>query len=479
MENLWYLIQVNACITIFYILYVIFFRNLTFFLVNRIYLVVCLLGSFILPLLNFSSVAPDYHLTASDFISSTSFQALQQDTEILLESPLLSVYSIISIIYWLGCISVLLRIVCSVTGLLQLKRRSTTSIHRQAVIVYSDIEEPFSFFNLIFLPKRNVSSLILEHEIAHVKHRHWFDLMIVEIARIVIWFNPVMIWYSQSIKMQHEYEADAFVLNKGAQLEHYLDCLLLHLQANSSTIHISKFYSQTIKQRILMMTKNKSSLRFLLIYAISMPVVCMLLFAFSTPVASSVSFDSSYDHNKDGQVVIIVDAGHGGNDAGSETKGINEKSIVLTLAKQIQQMGEAKNVKVILTRNNDNGLTLEDRVMLTTRHAADAFISLHMNYDNNASTSGIECFVSERNSRFNESKMLAEKVVQQLQSLKGISVTGIKKSDPYILSKNNVPSIILELGYLSNNTDRSFMTDENNQQQVSKSIIDAVVQYTK
>jgi N-acetylmuramoyl-L-alanine amidase len=479
MEYLWYLIQVNACITIFYILYVVFFRSMTFFLVNRIYLVVCLVGSFILPLLNFSSVAPDYHLAASDFISPTSLQTLEQNTETLIKSSVVSDYPTIAIIYWCGFILVFLRIVWSILGLVRLKRRSVISFHGRTKIVHSDIEQPFSFFNLIFLPKQEISRMILEHEIAHVKHLHWVDLIIVELTRTIVWFNPVMIFYSQSVKMQHEYEADAFVLNRGARLEHYLDCLLLHLQTNSSTIHISRFYSQNIKQRILMMTKNKSSLKFLLIYAMSIPAICMLLFAFSSPSTLSVSFASDHDRNKDGQVVIIVDAGHGGNDAGSETNGINEKAIVLALAKKVQQMGQARNVKVILTRNGDDALTLEDRVLMTNRHAADAFISLHMNYDDNTGTSGIECLVSEKNSRFKESKILAEKIVQQLQSLKGISVTGIKKSDPYVLSKNNIPAIILELGYLSNNTDLSFMVDKNKQQQVSKSIIDAVVQYTK
>jgi N-acetylmuramoyl-L-alanine amidase len=158
---------------------------------------------------------------------------------------------------------------------------------------------------------------------------------------------------------------------------------------------------------------------------------------------------------------------------------MSEKDVVLSIAKGIQREGAANDIKVILTRNGDEPLTLDERVLVTNRYKADAFISLHTNFDENASTTGIACMVSEKSSRFTESKRLADNLVQELQTLQGISVNGIMKSNPHVLSKNSIPAILLELGYLSNPKDYKYITDQENQKHISKSIIAAVIRYTK
>ena len=76
MENAMYLLQVSACISAFYILYLMFFRNSTFYRANRIYLLVALLFSFIIPVLDFSTVAADYHLPSTDFLNTNALPIL-------------------------------------------------------------------------------------------------------------------------------------------------------------------------------------------------------------------------------------------------------------------------------------------------------------------------------------------------------------------------------------------------------------------
>ena len=85
-------------------------------------------------------------------------------------------------------------------------------------IVRTDLPQPFSFFNLIFLPKDEVNPLIVEHEKAHVCYHHWVDLLMLEISSAVLWFNPLMIFYKKSIKLQHEYEADDHVIRNGSDI---------------------------------------------------------------------------------------------------------------------------------------------------------------------------------------------------------------------------------------------------------------------
>ena len=477
-----YLLQVSACISTFYILYLIFFRNSTFFSVNRFYLLVALLFSFIIPGLDFSMVAVDYHLPSVDFLNTKVLTRLND----IKPPPIVATsgsenFNFISLIYWIGFGFIMLRLIYSIVRLIRLKTKSGVFRDGSGRIVHTDFPQAFSFFNLIFLPKGEVNPLILEHEKAHVRHCHWIDLMLLEIAGAVLWFNPIMIFYKKSIKIQHEYEADYHVIRNGSDIPHYLDCILHQLQAENLGSPISQFYSQNIKKRIIMMTRKNTPLRHYLLYFLFIPATCLLLFAFAKPSIRSITFPHAVAGDKDGKVVIIVDPGHGGNDPGSTGKeGLSEKEFAMAMARNIQKAGELKNIKVILTRTDDKGMNLEERVSLAKGYDADAFISIHTNYNQeNANSSGIECVVSQKNSRFHDSKRLAEKLQHEFQSLNGISLNGIKESNFYVLSENSIPAVLLELGYFSNSKDYAYLNNQKNQQQISERIIAAVMQYTK
>ena len=482
MGNALYLIQVSACTSVFYVLYLVLFRHSTFFRANRIYLLVALLFSFIIPVLDFSKVAVDYHLPTNDFLNAKALPVLNNiKPESLGTMSGTGNVNFILLIYSAGFGFMMLRLIYSIAKLTQLKTRAGICRDGAVRIVRTDLPQPFSFFNLIFLPKDEVNPLIVEHEKAHVCYHHWVDLLMLEISSAVLWFNPFMIFYKNSIKLQHEYEADDHVIRNGSDIPHYLDCILHHLQAENFGIPISQFYSQNIKKRIIMMTRKKTPLRFSLFYVLFIPAVCLLLFAFAKPSIRSISFENSIAGNKDGKVVIIVDPGHGGDDSGSTGKeGLSEKEFTMAMAKSIQKAGELRNIKVILTRTDDKGMNLEERVSLAKRHDADAFISIHTNYDpENAKSSGIECVVSEKNGRSQDSKRLAEKIQSEFQTLNGIGLNGIKESNFYVLSENSVPAVLLELGYFSNSKDYAYLKDQKNQQQISERIVAAVMQYTK
>ncbi len=158
-----------------------------------------------------------------------------------------------------------------------------------------------------------------------------------------------------------------------------------------------------------MMTKEKTSRRRSLLYALFVPVACLLLFAFAKPSVRTVSFSNNFNTGTEEKIMIVVDAGHGGHDlGGSNNDGLSEKEFALAMARNIQRAGEAKNIQVILTRTDDKAMALEERVSLAARYPAAAFISIHANYDGkNAISSGIECVVSEKNSRFQDSERLA------------------------------------------------------------------------
>jgi len=479
MVMLGYFIQVNVCLTVFYMVYVVFFSRMTFFKSNRIFLLGSMVISFVIPRLDFSFAEIDYHLPTESLISTVRYQPLAIKTSEIITSSADSGFSIFTIVYWIGVAFVLGRLFWSIINVIHLRKGAEITSIKETRMVSTDIEQPFSFFNMIFLPKTGASKLVVEHELAHVKLLHWIDLMFVEIMAAMLWYNPIMIFYKRSLKMQHEFEADAYVLKNGAPLEQYLDCLMLHLQTGSSIQPISQFFSPSIKHRIIMMTKIKTSSKRLLLYVILIPVACCLLFAFSTP--SFQPMDVTPAKNVKNSLVIIVDAGHGGHDKGSQhVEGVSEKDITLSIAKAVQKAGAEKSIQVILTRMSDEALSLDDRVKMISRYQADAFISLHTNYNAESTTSsGVECFVSEENTKFDESVRLAQIVLQQFRNFGGVGVNGMKKYNFHIIRKNTIPSILLELGFLSNEKDNSFLSDERNHEVISKSIIDAVVQFKK
>ena len=106
---------------------------------------------------------------------------------------------------------------------------------------------------------------------------------------MLLWFNPMVGRYKRSMKIQHEYLADAFTLGKGVQPRDYLACMLSQLQLETASGPISHFYCQSIKQRIAMITKNKTSVRFYTLYLVLVPIVFGLLVAFSNRPSPALS----------------------------------------------------------------------------------------------------------------------------------------------------------------------------------------------
>jgi N-acetylmuramoyl-L-alanine amidase len=477
-----YLLEVSLCITIFYGLYFIFFRKTTFFVMNRIYLTAGLILSFAIPLLHLPVASDDLHLNAVQFLNSPSEVSGPVNTvnEVIRESNSFDFYKLIYGVYWIGLSFIITRLLFSLAVIVNLKRNSETDQSHNLAILKSKTTQPFTFFYWIFLPKHEIHESIIEHEKVHVQQHHWVDLFLAELVHTVLWFNPVMILYKRAIKLQHEYLADCWVLKSGIAIESYLQCMLQQIHVDNNVRLVHRFFSQTIKNRIIMMTKNKTSRKMSLIYFLALPAISLLLISFSFEPISvpTINYAGS---DKDRQVVIVVDAGHGGTDAGSSSaQGLVEKEFTLSLASTLKKIGEEQGVKVILTRTTDQTLSLAERTNIANSVIADAFISIHADYDEeNAEKSGIDCIVSEQNAKFGNSKQLAEQLIGQFQRLQGIRVNGIKKANFLVLKSNKIPSVVLELGYLSNAADYGFIKETSNQRALSEKIIAAVLSYAK
>ena len=173
---------------------------------------------------------------------------------------------------------------------------------------------------------------------------------------------------------------------------------------------------------------------------------------------------------------VMLDAGHGGNDGGTVYGKVNEKDITLAVALRIQERLEQEGVKVLLTRMEDKYLSLEERAEAANSSPASLFVSLHCNYyEDDFSISGLECYYLEESEKGGE---LARTIVDAIEEDSSIKCRGTRTEDFYVLKKTNVPAALIELGFLSNKTERQKLGSEDYQavlaQRISEGILNAL-----
>ena len=171
-------------------------------------------------------------------------------------------------------------------------------------------------------------------------------------------------------------------------------------------------------------------------------------------------------------LVIVVDAGHGGKDAGAISGQKYEKVPALAMAQLLQKNLEDKGAKVIMTRSDDTFISLQDRVTISNYENADLFVSIHLNSSEKSNIHGIETHWYKDNSRD-----LAKYVQNAL--MKEISATdrGLFKSMFYVINHTTAPAILVETGFISNPQERDELFEEKRQKATAKAICDGITEY--
>lgn len=182
--------------------------------------------------------------------------------------------------------------------------------------------------------------------------------------------------------------------------------------------------------------------------------------------------------------IVILDPGHGGTATGAIQNGVIEKDlnlkILYTIGKDYFNQDTSK-LKVYYTRTSDADVGLMDRAAFAEKVGADLFVSLHMNSAPNAtSAKGTEVFYSKLNNSPNSagltSKLLADKILNNLYPAIGTSNRGVKEEALIVDKYNTVPAVLIELGFLTNSYDLSIITDETKQNFAANAIYQALLQ---
>lgn len=171
---------------------------------------------------------------------------------------------------------------------------------------------------------------------------------------------------------------------------------------------------------------------------------------------------------------VVVDAGHGGGDGGTVGGEVIEKDINLSMALKLKTILEDNNVEVILTRNSDEKMNLEQRTSVANDSNADFFISLHCNYyEDDAQIEGVECYYNSPDAT--ESKAYAESIINAISLSDEIIVKDVRDESYYVLKNTKMPAVLVEMGFLSNYSERQKLSNDDYQEILAQKIAEGIL----
>lgn len=178
----------------------------------------------------------------------------------------------------------------------------------------------------------------------------------------------------------------------------------------------------------------------------------------------------------DGISIIAIDAGHGGVDGGTSSGDVLEKTINLQLAQLLKSKLEEMGYTIFLTRDQDDYMTLEERVEASKKARADIYISIHQNACEEEA-SGMETWYCGQDG-WDKSKKLAQLIHQEVIGKTQARDRGLQDtSELYVIRESGVPSCLIETGFLSDATDRANLQSSEYQQKIVDGIAQGIDLY--
>lgn len=220
---------------------------------------------------------------------------------------------------------------------------------------------------------------------------------------------------------------------------------------------------------------------------------------------------------------IVIDAGHGGHDSGCLGSFAKEKNVTLSVALKVGALLEKNfpDVKVIYTRKTDEFIELYERASIANRNKADLFVSIHCNANSNKTAYGTESWVMglhktdanldvakrensvillennyaqnydgfdpnspesyimfslNQNAYLNQSLNVAAKVENEFRKI-GRTSRGVKQAGYLVLWRTTMPSLLIETGFLTNNSEEKFLASIDGQNKIALSVFEAIAKY--
>ena len=284
-----FFLETLICFSLFFAVYYFLLRNETCFQYNRLYLLVTAIISIAFPLIDiqFSTDNAALHNLTVEQVIYLPEVVVDAEKPTVEATPVNYWVTGLLIIYFAGMAIVLLRLIIEIIKITKLYRQALKESTIEGNIIFTNGKAPtFSFLNFIFLDNNSFKNdeektQVIMHEMAHVKHRHTWDILFLEILATIFWFNPVIRWYKKAIAEMHEYIADKEALHHYNK-EGYVKTLVHQGLKQMNISLVQPFNASQLLKRINMMDKyNQPTRLFKMLMVIPVAAVLFVVFSFS------------------------------------------------------------------------------------------------------------------------------------------------------------------------------------------------------
>jgi hypothetical protein len=291
-----YMLQVNISLMVACLVYFLLLRNLTFFKLNRYYLIASIVLSATVPYFMQQIAFENQSVTNTINNYALDWSAMQQNIKAIDASTQYTWKDWLLIGYWIGVASMAIMFIAQIWSLFRIHKLAKSNDINPDIFFSDAAIHPFSFLKNIYInPNRHSNEdmdTIIHHERIHTNGWHSLDLILAEVNKICFWFNPGAWFMKLAITENLEFIADQLILKKGNDKKQYQYQLLKAL-VNKNVLNNSianQFSFIQLKNRIKMMNKKHSPAYNRLRYALTIPMLAIvsLLFANKTTEVASI-----------------------------------------------------------------------------------------------------------------------------------------------------------------------------------------------
>ena len=305
-----YILKSAACLAVFYLFYKLLMSRDTFHRFNRFALLGLLVLSSLLPLVEASVNSPaavqETMLTLEQLLLLADIQPEGESMAAATPSATVLWLRAALLVYLTGIVFFIVRNLCSLARLGRLirqdKREALDSYlpdrkeKNVRLVVHDHDIAPFSWMHWIVIARKDLEENgreILIHELAHIRNRHSWDLLLADLCIFVQWFNPAAWLLKLELQNIHEYEADETVLREGVNARNYQMLLIKKAVGTRLYSMANSFNHSSLKKRITMMLKEKSNPWARAKYLYILPLAALAVTAFARPEVSAVADEIS------------------------------------------------------------------------------------------------------------------------------------------------------------------------------------------
>ena len=368
-----YILKSAVCLAIFYLFYRLLLSKETFHRFNRMALLGVMLLSCLLPLVKVT-VEQASPVNAQVMSMEDLLLMYQWNSEAVVEEGSRPFHwqEGLVLVYFVGLFFVIVRHLWSLGRMLYLIRHSRCERLDNGIrlVVHRRKLAPFSWMRYIVISETDLKESghhILVHEMAHIHHRHSWDLLLTEACAWLQWFNPAIWLLKQELQNIHEYEADEEVLRQGINVKEY-QMLLIKKAVGARLYSIANsFNHSSLKKRITMMIRKKSNPWARAKYLYVLPLAAVTVAAFARPEISKPLDEISSVKVNDLSAVLETYADKNVSNPAEKTK---------LKMKVVDEEGKPIIAATVLVANTTNGTLTDENGNFTLEVGSDQSIQV-------------------------------------------------------------------------------------------------------